>query len=665
MKRLIILLTIIPALVFAVEPERILPKTLVIKPRVWYASQKYAWAAEVKQNNSPQAWFSYYASAVYAQSSREELSDLLTQMSISIPEAYEYWLAKSWHDAFNAESYEALKRAYALQPEKPEGLGLMQLYAEFAMDQSIRAQFSKRLYNKGQVSPALLNYSYNVLMSLEPGAVLITEGESTTIPLFVLQDAFGIRKDVVILNLEMLNNADYVHSKFVQSGLNSVEVRKDVANPSSWICAQLPQTNQNKKFYYALTVSKDNIQSIKEYLYVVGLASVHSAGSVDNVSLIRENLEKKFLLDYLRVDFNGEVDSDAGRAFSSNYLLPMILLYESYQTGGEVEKAKNLRLIMEKIATDAGKREMILHYLDAVPTETIPYIPFAIDVKSWEEDFRPVSTTIYAANTEVTNAQYNRFLEFLQTNKLTDLYEQFKFDFSRYEEPALAFMTNYALPRTETKKNRYFNHYPAVNITYEAANAYCDWLTQQYNNATERKFKKVRFRLPTIDEWQIAAASIKNPATWKLDEQEVEVKITPQGSEFDKNPEIRKVSLRDPEIQYPWFRYFGLRNSPLNNKSCYLGNFKSEPCDCPGYRGNKPTNHDGWAAMAPTKSYFPNDIGLYDVVGNVAEMSSEKGKACGGSWNHSPAESTMRSINAYTNPDAAVGFRVFMEIIEK
>lgn len=31
MKRLIILLTIIPALVFAVEPERILPKTLVIK----------------------------------------------------------------------------------------------------------------------------------------------------------------------------------------------------------------------------------------------------------------------------------------------------------------------------------------------------------------------------------------------------------------------------------------------------------------------------------------------------------------------------------------------------------------------------------------------------------------------------------------------------------
>lgn len=158
------------------------------------------------------------------------------------------------------------------------------------------------------------------------------------------------------------------------------------------------------------------------------------------------------MLDYLQVNFNGESDSDAGRAFSSNYLLPMILLYESYQKEGELEKAKNLRAIMEKIATDSGKKEMINHYLDTTPVEAIPHFPFAIEVKSWEDDFRPVSGSIHAGNTEVTNAQYNKFLEYLQINKLNDLYEQYKFDFSRYEEPALAFMTNYALARTETKR---------------------------------------------------------------------------------------------------------------------------------------------------------------------------------------------------------------------
>ncbi|MBX2894918.1 MAG: SUMF1/EgtB/PvdO family nonheme iron enzyme [Cyclobacteriaceae bacterium] len=664
MKRFVCLLALIPSLVFAVTPERILPKTLVIKPVTWYAAQKQAWATEAKSGNT-QAWFNYYTAAVFAQSSRADLAQILQGMSIAIPNTYEYWLAKGWYDAFNKEAHDALQKAYTLNPEQPDGYGLMQLYSEFTLDESNRKKFSKGLYSKGQVSPALLNYSYNVLMSLEPNAVLITEGEGTTTPLFVLQDALQVRTDVVVLNLEMLNHADYVQRKFAQAGLNPIEANASVTSKSSWVCSQLPIANQHKKFYYALTVGRDNIQSLKEYLYVVGLASVHSATSINNVSLIKDNLEKKFMLDYLQVNFNGEMDSDAGRAFSSNYLLPMILLYEAYQQEGQLEKAKNLRTIMEKVAADTGKKEMIAHYLDATVVETIPYFPFAMDVKSWEDDFRPVSGLIYAGNTEVTNAQYNRFLEYLQINKLTDLHERYKFDFSRYEEPALAFMTNYALPRTGTKKNRYFNHYPAVNISYEAALAYCEWLTEQYNHAPERKYKKVKFRLPSVDEWQIAAAGIKNPTGWKLNEQEVEVRITPKGQEFDKNPELKKVLLNDPEIQYPWFRYFGLRNSPINNKGCYLGNFKSEPCDCPGYKGNKPLNNDGFAAMSPTKSYFPNDIGLYDVVGNVAEMINEKGKACGGSWNHPPAESTIKSINTYTNPDAAVGFRVFMEIIEK
>lgn len=665
MKRFLILLVLIPLVDFAAVPERILPKTLVIKPVAWYASQKQAWADEVKQSNSPQAWFNYYAASAFAQSSREELASVINGMTSTIPDTYEYLLARSWHDAFTPAAYMSLQKAYALKPEQPETYGLMQLYAEFVLDEASRKQFSKTLRASAQISPTLLNYSYNVLMSLEPGAVLLTEGESTTTPLFVLQDALNVRTDVIVLNLEMLNNADYVQRKFEQARLNPVAVNETVLNKSAWICAHLPQANTSKKFYYALTVSKNNIQSIKEYLYVVGLASVHSLSSPDNVELIRDNLEKKFLLDYLQVNFNGEVDSDAGRAFSSNYLLPMILLYESYQKAGQTEKAKNLRAIMEKIATDTGTREMILNYLDATPVETIPYFPFAIDVKSWEDDFRPVSKTVYAADAEVTNAEYNRFLEYLQLNKLSDLQEKYKFDFSRYDEPALAFMTNYSLPRVESKKNKYFNHYPAVNISFEAANAYCDWLTQQYNNASDRKYKKVKFRLPTLDEWQIAAASIKNPTSWKLNDQEVEVKMTPNGSELDMKAETKKVSLNDPEILYPWFRYFGLRNSPLNHKKCYLGNFKSEPCDCPGYRGKVPSSNDGWAMMAPVKTYFPNDIGLYDVVGNVAEMINEKGKACGGSWNQAPSESTIRSVSTYANPDATVGFRVFMEIIEQ
>jgi len=53
------------------------------------------------------------------------------------------------------------------------------------------------------------------------------------------------------------------------------------------------------------------------------------------------------------------------------------------------------------------------------------------------------------------------------------------------------------------------------------------------------------------------------------------------------------------------------------------------------------------------------------MTGNVAEMVSEKGKAAGGSWAHSPEASTITSISSYNEPDAKVGFRVFMEVIEE
>ena len=95
---------------------------------------------------------------------------------------------------------------------------------------------------------------------------------------------------------------------------------------------------------------------------------------------------------------------------------------------------------------------------------------------------------------------------------------------------------------------------------------------------------------------------------------------------------------------------------------CFLGNFKvtyvEEPCPA------KNPAYDGWSMMGRTASYFPNNIGLYDVVGNVAEMIDEKGKACGGSWDDAPFESTIHSVKSYSRPDATIGFRVFMEVEE-
>jgi len=119
-----------------------------------------------------------------------------------------------------------------------------------------------------------------------------------------------------------------------------------------------------------------------------------------------------------------------------------------------------------------------------------------------------------------------------------------------------------------------FDDYPVVGITWPQAQAFCYWRTKLWN--TYRKangeVNTEDFRLPTEHEWEYAARG---------------------GHEH---------------AMYPWGNYY-VRNA----KGCILANFK------PG-RGNYPD--DGGFYTVKADAYFPNDYGLYNMAGNVAEWTS-------------------------------------------
>jgi formylglycine-generating enzyme required for sulfatase activity len=244
------------------------------------------------------------------------------------------------------------------------------------------------------------------------------------------------------------------------------------------------------------------------------------------------------------------------------------------------------------------------------------------DSKNFKKEYAKIKESLYVGRYEVSNLQYRNFLSYLINSNQKVIYQICLPDTlcwrnsSNYNEP----FTQYYF------RNERYDNYPVVGISYEAANQYCNWLTQKYNQDPKRKFHKVSFKLLTKEEWMFAA----------------------------RDSDTSKV--------YTWGSGF-----MQNNRKQFLCNFKhtSFVYDSTTKKLIEVPNIDNHSFITvPVKSYYPNSFGLYNMCGNVAEMTSENSIAKGGSYLEPAYNVRIASEKNYTKPQADIGFRVAMEIIE-
>ena len=248
----------------------------------------------------------------------------------------------------------------------------------------------------------------------------------------------------------------------------------------------------------------------------------------------------------------------------------------------------------------------------------------AIESKAWAKSWGKVKDGIWMQKTEVSNAEFRLFLNDLKNKGRLEEWKAFYPD-----------TTGWAKGNRGTKpyveyyfSNPSFNNYPVVNITYEAATAYCEWLSKQYGGSEKQPFGKVIFRLPTHEEWKKAASSGKE-----------------DGRQFPWNGLYLHNNRRE--------RLCNFRPDSISTTQVDAGGKKKKVLH--------PVPENFAVVTAPVNSFFPNDIGLYNVCGNVAEMLSEKGVAAGGSFEDFGYNVRIQSTKEFSGVTRDIGFRVLMQ----
>jgi sulfatase modifying factor 1 len=187
---------------------------------------------------------------------------------------------------------------------------------------------------------------------------------------------------------------------------------------------------------------------------------------------------------------------------------------------------------------------------------------------------RVTISQFFMDDTEITNHEYRQFVNAMMTDSLSILGEEYIM--SKLYPDTTVWKKDFAYHNGDPMTEYYYNSpafdtYPVVGVSWKAAREFAKWRTALLNEyrVTEGQFLSPKFELPTEAQWEWAARGGKASA------------------------------------KYPWGNPY-----VANGKGCMLANFKPQ-------RGNY--DADGYAYTAPANMYNPNDYGLYNMAGNVAE----------------------------------------------
>lgn len=354
---LAVLLVLQTGVVFAQKAEPIQHFVREDRDSAWYATQVKAWEREVRREpESETAWLNLFAATRYSCMSNGEdyspLVGLLERMRRHIPGSFtfHYCRARSW--TAPEKEREDMEKCLELEPDNVEAydtyIGYLWRTGQFGRMYEV----GRRYFDSGWFSPNLLQYAYNQLAGLPDGAIFIGNGDSELIPKIVLQGGKDVHRDKVIVPLSFLNSPAYVDSLCGQLGIEFPDVPE---RPADWNAAadsvvRYLIEKSGRPVYFAPTIGSKRLEAFSENLYSEGLVLRYSATPYDNLAVMKRNVEQRYLLDYLRMNFVPQKEWNSAGYLQLNYVVALQPLLRFYRESGDsMRQAWLTRLLSDAI----------------------------------------------------------------------------------------------------------------------------------------------------------------------------------------------------------------------------------------------------------------------------------------------------------------------------
>jgi tetratricopeptide (TPR) repeat protein len=205
------------------------------------------------------------------------------------------------------------------------------------------------------------DYAYNLLISPDKNAVLFTNGDNDTFPLWFLQQVENVRPDVKVVNLSLLNTPWYIHQLKDQMGVPINMTYDQIENLRAYwlpdkqniwrvqdeMIKHIITVNNGKlPIYFAMTVPAENRMGLESNMVLEGFTLRLTSEKLGQ--RVNPDVTYRRLLDEFK--YRGLGDSTVHKdenddRLVANYLLAFMQLADTLKNSGQIDKAK---IAMEK-----------------------------------------------------------------------------------------------------------------------------------------------------------------------------------------------------------------------------------------------------------------------------------------------------------------------------